>query len=92
MKVINVSLKNEKGTELYQTNYVLPTKSAISSLREFDKTVQDLANGWEGKPSNGIEAVSSHKYRSNFRQDFDNHMWELIKYNGKFFIKAVEVE
>ena len=37
--------KNEKGTELYQTNYVLPTKSAISSLREFDKTVQDIANG-----------------------------------------------
>jgi len=92
MKIINVSLKNENGTELYNTNYVLPAKSAVRSLREFDKTVTDLANGGEGKPVNDIAAIANDKYRANFRQDFDSHMWELIKYKGKFYIKATEAE
>ena len=62
MKVINVSLKNENGTELYNTNYVLPAKSAVRSLREFDKTVQDLANGGEGKLVNDIKRTIHIRY------------------------------
>lgn len=90
MKTLTVEFTNPEGAVEKTFKRTLEGKYVKESMRDFEKTVTDVAAGGEGKPINDISVTANNKFKFNAWKDIDNELWNTIKYKGKFFMKSIE--